>query len=361
MTEGVLYHHSATLLDDGRVLVAGGQSVISGRDSPPGIPLAEVYDPSTGLWSPTGSMADPRRRHAAVLLQDGTVMVSGGLTERDKRDVCCADIEYVFPVASAEVYDPDTGTWSRAGDMPSSKGRHSLMQLENGIVLAIGGSGTSTALYDPTAGTWASGRESATETEFRSAALLGNGNVLVIGGGDFVQGGAPHEALDLAEVYDPLLGSWAVAESLLEVRRQPRATVLTDGRVLVTGGSGGGDGRPLKTAEIYDPSTGTWSSAGEMGFSRELHTATLLMDGRVLVTGGPGNEAEIFDPSSGSWSRVGNMLTRRQAHTATLLSDGRVLIAGGARGSGRDPFPDDSAEVYDPSTDTWTGSTEAAP
>ena len=104
--------------------------------------------------------------------------------------------------------------------------------------------------------------------------------MLVMGGGDPVQGGGPHEALDQAEIYDPLAGAWAAAGSMLEVRRGPRATVLADGRVLVTGGTGGGTGGALRTAEIYDPSTGTWSSAGEMAVIRNLHTSTLLQDGK---------------------------------------------------------------------------------
>ncbi len=274
-------------------------------------------------------------------------------------------------MALAEVYDPATETWSPVGDMTSGKGRHGLIPLGNGNVLAIGGSGLSAELYDLSADTWVSGGDSAIEREFHSAALLGNGKVLVIGGGD------SESAVDSVEIYDPVEGSWSPTESMIEPRRGPRATVLADGRVLVTGGaqwdghvfltgSHGAPFRGAKTAEIYDRSSSNWSSAGTMASSRDLHTATLLQDGRVLVAGGGNKSTEIYDPSTDSWSAAADLLELRKAHTATLLPDGRVLVVGGSGGqpsglplSRRRP-PRYAAEVYDPLADTWTPSTEAA-
>ena len=355
MAQPVRYHHTATLLDDGRVLVTGGQTVLTYGPPASGLVSSEIYDPSTGHWSTTGPMGAPHRFHGAILLEDGRVLVSGGLGNRSRRDACCADLEYVFSLASAEIFDPSTETWSSAGEMLKAKGRHTLTQLQNGTVFAIGGAGTSAQLYDPTARTWESGGDSQTERDFRTAVGLRNGTALVIGGGDLVAGGGPHEALDLAEVYDPLAGSWSPTDSMMEKRRKPTATVMGDGRILVTGGSADGNGTPLATAEIYDPWSGTWSSAGEMMLPRELHTATLLKDGRVFVAGGSSNKiTEIYDPARGRWLKAASMSEPRRAQTATLLKDGRVLVAGGTTGSNGKPLPSKPAEIYNPSTDTWT-------
>ena len=378
MTQAVLYNHTATLLMDGRVLVTGGQPVLEiigqtgGPIPPAGLISAEIYDPSTGRWSLTGSMTDPRRLHGAVVLRDGMVLVSGGLTDEFTRDVAGAFVDYVFPIVSAEVYDPSTGTWSLIGDMPEDTvrligtqgNRPSILleSLENGKVLAVGGLGPSAALYDRSSNTWASAGGPTTSPDIRTrqwhtSALLGGGRVVYIGGwGDRGQ-------LDSVELYYPMTGSSSPTGSLIGRRALPTAVVLADGRVLVTGGFGGGAAAlSLASAEIYDPSSGTWSGTGGMATGRVQHTATLLSDGRVLVVGGVSNRAtEIYDPSTENWSKAADTIERRgDGHTATLLMDGRVLVAGGASGSRLQPFDVTSAEVYDPVADTWTPSTEAA-
>ncbi len=160
-----------------------------------------------------------------------------------------------------------------------------------------------------------------------------------------------------------MTGSSSPTGSLIGRRALPTAVVLADGRVLVTGGFGGGAAAlSLASAEIYDPSSGTWSGTGGMATGRVQHMATLLSDGRVLVVGGVSNRAtEIYDPSTENWSKAADTIERRgDGHTATLLMDGRVLVAGGASGSRLQPFDVTSAEVYDPVADTWTPSTEAA-
>ena len=345
----VLYGLAATLLEDGRVLVTGGQ-VPSGVLT--AVASAEIYDPTTGRWSPTRPMFDSRRYHDAVLLEDGRVLVSGGVTGEYELSADDARLIWLGSISSAEVYDPSTETWSLVGHMPEETGGHLLEMLENGKVLAAGGLGASAALYDPTSGTWASvGEATSRDSETRlwqANALLADGKVLFIGGFD---GSAQ---IDSVELWDPLTGLSSSTGSMIGARAQASATVLTDGKVLVTGGRG------LATAEIYDPTSGAWSEAGEMATNRVGHSATLLSDGRVLVVGGGGKATEIYDPSTGDWSKAASTLERREQHTATVLKDGRVLVAGGAIGTSGREFPDTSAEVYDPSTDTWTPSTEAA-
>ncbi len=377
MAQGVLYNHTATLLEDGRVLVAGGQTTRRGSQFslPPGVASAEIYDPSTGRWSPTSPMFDARRHHGAVLLEDGRVLVAGGLTDEFGTNPEGAWIDWVGSIGSAEVYDPTTETWSLVGDMPEQTvsliGTQSmrpailLEMLDNGKVLAIGGLGPSAGgLYDPSSGTWASDGEPATSSKYQKrlehrSVLLGNGKVLFIGGWD---GRAQRGSMmDSVELYDPLTGSASPTGSLSGPRLLPSVAVLADGRVLAAGGLGGISFRSVATSEIYDPQSGTWSGAEEMTTKRILHTMTVLPDGRVLVVGdGPNRWTEMYDPSTGIWSRVASTIAGRLGHTATVLKDGRVLVAGGTSPERGQPFPSTSAEVYDPVADIWTPSTEAA-
>ena len=141
-------------------------------------------------------------------------------------------------------------------------------------------------------------------------------------------------------------------------REDHTATLLADGRVLITGGNDTDD-HAVASAELYDPTTGTFSPTGSMATARGFHTATLLADGRVLIAGGdpagwvadrPDASAEIYDPTTGTFSPTGSMATTRGFHTATLLADGRVLIAGGENGAGSLA----SAELYDPTTGTFS-------
>jgi hypothetical protein len=132
------------------------------------------------------------------------------------------------------------------------------------------------------------------------------------------------------------------------------ATLMPDGKVLVTGGVDLPTGGPVTSAELYDPTTETWSATGSMGTPRAGHTATLLPDGGVIVAGGGFTASvELYDPATGTWSATGSMGTPRQTHTATLLRDGRVLVAGGWQFAGSGGLLA-SAELYNPATGTWT-------
>jgi N-acetylneuraminic acid mutarotase len=305
------------LLADGRVLIAGGWDEIG-----TGLLAAELYDPRTGSWTVTGSMAEPHGG-SATLLPDGTVLVAGGAD--------CPSGDPCGFLASAELYHPLTGTWTATGTMIARRNGHTATLLPDGTVLVAGGSGgaiarASAELYDPRTGSWTATGSMIGARAGHTATLLPDGTVLVAGGSD-----DGRTALVSAELYDPRTASWTATEGMKVPRLGYTATLLNDGTVLVAGGESrtGGD--------VYDPDTGSWTGTGEMAESRGFHTATLLPDGRVLVAGGADgngdmhvtNTAELYDASTRSWSATASLAIDRKFHTAILLLDGRVLVAGG--------------------------------
>jgi hypothetical protein len=193
----------------------------------------------------------------------------------------------------------------------------------------------------------------------QTATRLANGRVLVVGGGaeDNTLEGGPRSAT--AELYDPSTATWTATGSMIQARKDFTATLLRDGRVLVTGGCACSEPGSVATAELYDPDNGTWTATGSMVDPRIYHTATVLADGKVLVAGGLGgggslsalDSAELYDPTAGTWSSTGNMTDGRESHTATLLQGGRVLVVGGVTVAG---LMLASAELYDLATGTWS-------
>ncbi|SDD45768.1 Galactose oxidase, central domain [Cupriavidus sp. YR651] len=310
------FRHTATLLPDGRVLVAAGNRKRA-------LSSAELYDPSTNSWTQTGSLGLSRQAHSANLLPDGRILVAGGFGDAGRN-----------PLSSAELFDPVGGNWSQTGSLGQQRDSHTATLLRDGRVLVAGGEGqgsskgalSSAELYDPATGTWSPTGSLGQAREQHTANLLPDGRVLVAGGE-----GIGGDALSSAELYDPVTGTWSPTGSMSQARNAYAAAQLADGRVLVVGGSDGK--KALATAELYDPATGTWSMTGSLRQARDFHTATRLTSGRVLVAGGiDGRDlfvSELYDPATGSWSQVGSLEQMREQHTATLLADGRVLVAGG--------------------------------
>ena len=316
--------HTATLLQNGKLLIAGGGGTKS----------AEVYDPVTETWSRVGNLNSIRSGHTATLLSNGKVLVAGGYKAGSGA------------LSSAELYDPDTDAWSPTSNLNTARFGHTATLLQDGKLLVVGGDTGSIDLfaddipidtaemYDPDTGRWSFTGKVVRDNH--TATLLQSGKVLVAGGGD------------PAELYDPGTGTWSSAGDINGYRYGHTATLLPDGRVLVAGGAGGGG--IFRAAAVYDPDTGTWSNTGNLNTARFYHTATLLPDGKVLVAGGVGTRSplvssELYDPDTGTWSFTSNLNTARSAHTATLLPDGKVLVAGGGSNSFTNATILDSVEL----------------
>ena len=324
--------HTATLLPNGKVLVAGLPDK--------GSINAEVYDPVAGTFSSTGDMVDGRSTHSATLLNNGMVLLTGGWHFQE--------------LSTAELYDPNTGTFSStAGLMTTARAEHSSTLLNNGQVLLVGGldgSGNplrTAELYDPATGTFSPTGSMAVERKEHTATLLNDGTVLIVGGAVAI---TQESTVPDAELYDPATGTFSPTGNMTSARSQHAATLLSDGKVLISGGIDGVG--YLATAELFDPATQSFTATtGVMGAARSYHTATLLPDGTVLIAGGSKSSgelysltAETFNLSSGTFSPTGGMATERVFHTATLLQNGAVILTGGQGRLSADALS--SAELY---------------
>jgi hypothetical protein len=308
--------HSATVLNDGTVLVAGGTNSVP-------LSSAELYGPTAGTFTITsGSMTVPRSQHTATLLSNGTVLIVAGES---------------ITGTSAELYNPASGTFAATGSMNIVRNYgHTATLLQNGQVLIVGGtsSGAATAeLYNPATGQFTTTGSMSAALHYHTATLLNNGQVLITGGAD-----VNNSVYNSAELYDPVSGQFtSTTGSMSTGRIYHTATLLANGQVLVAGGEANIPAYgSLGSAEIYDPSSGTFTLTGNLTAMRAQHSATLLSDGVVLLAGGdssPTPSAELFYPGAGTFGPTGPMVTvPPYNHTASLLTNGTVLIAGGSYG-----------------------------
>lgn len=341
-------HASATLLQNGQVLVAGGADALGASND---TATAELFD--AGHWIATGSMNTARDSHTATLLSNGQVLVAGG-TQTDP------NFNHQI-VSTVELYNAATGTWSITGTMKTPRAGQTATLLPDGQVLVTGGQDASgplasAELYNPATGQWThTGKMSASRVA-HTATLLPDGQVLVAGG--FGQGFA---SLSSAELYNPATGAWKLTAGMNTARYGHAAVLLADGQVLVLDGidySSSIGINNLHSTELYNPATGTWTvngntfQSGDSGFS-----VTLLGTGKILIAGGVvgvypnqhiSNGAELYDPSTGASVFTGAMNTPRVDHSATLLANGEVLAAGGESTSQKTTIILNSTELYTP-------------
>ena len=332
--------HAAVLLKDGRVLVTGGMGVARNA-----LASSEAYDLHNLSFTATGNMVTARSGHTATVLLDGKVLIAGG------------DDGTGQALSSAELFDPGTGTFAATGSLNSGRIGHTATLLKDGRVLIAGGGTASAELFDPATQNFVSAPSMSTNRTFHAAVLLSDGRVLLVGGTDS-NGSA------LGDIFDPATSSFTATATGGTVDFNLAGLLLNNGTVLLVGGEftallSGGSTRccltgpkSVKNANLFDPAgTGNFSFLTGMAASRASHTITLLADGSVLIAGGasidsiavgttvnttvtPLATAEIFDPAAGSFAMTTDMTTARTQHTATRLSTGDVLITGGINGSG---------------------------
>jgi hypothetical protein len=309
--------HSATLLPDGKVLIAGGAS--DWEVGANAYDTAELYDPISGTFSFTGNMNVKRAWHfpmtgpGVALLNNGLVLITGG-----------SDINTTHN--STELYDSLTETFSYTSDMPYESMDHSAILLQDGRVL-VAPLESKAAIYDPSIGTFSSITNALVyPRSFHTVTLLPNGKVLVAGG--------RHNStvLSSAELFDPATETFSETGEMNYERYLHSATLLPDGRVLITGGTRWsdilGEEEALNSAEIYDPETESFSIIDEMDYARSHHPAILLLNGKVLIGGTGGRNCQLFDPSTGQFAVTDEMSLGRSFYLATLLADGSVLVTG---------------------------------
>jgi uncharacterized protein (TIGR03437 family) len=337
-------YHTATLLHNGKVLVAGGYQYEGART----LDSVELYDPSTGKWSETGSLNKPRAGHKATLLADGKVLITGG-----EHDLARGGLNN-----SAELYDPISGTWSVTGNLNTEYlETHNPVLLPNGnVFIRIS---DALEIYNPATGRWKYEHLRLPRLRLgHTTTLLTDGRVLVAGGGDFKDYGDEFVIDGSVEVYDQITGFRSHTGNLVTPRTGHTATLLSNGQVLVVGGVGS-DAKIVRSAELYDPVTGTWSVADSLNLppdSYDPQTATLLSDGKVLFTGFTNDDDDgyfartyLYHSATRNWSDGGNLIAGRFGHTATLLPNGRVLIVGGYTVTTTHNSADlNSAELFDP-------------
>jgi len=325
--------HTATRLLDGRILIVGGFSA-------EGVSLVEVdlFEPMTGSITSVAPLHTPRHDHSATLLKDGRVLVVGGYNPQQQW------------LADAEIYDPSKDTWTVVPPLFSHGVAHTATLLRDGHVLVVGGgisSGVCTEraeIFDPKTNSWREAPSLPAQRNGHTADLLNDGRVLVAGGVDargLMVGGD-------AFLYDPKTNNWALTAPMVKQRGYAGSVQLKDGRVLVAGGiaaDGSSVWHVIANVEIYDPASNSWGATGSLSEARFAHVLTLLSNGQVLVAGGTRDhdtnwdtgsfvkEVEVYDTNANGWQTVGEIPLPSAFAAAALFHNGRLWVTGGYVGS----------------------------
>ncbi len=348
------FSHDAVLMEDGRVLIYGGMSGAFSDNFNPAFPMffSEIYDPEEKTWSFVERIWEATAAFLTlgpfdfnlfmfsrgVVLDDGSIAAPAVVLEGTGGGAALATLNA-----------PET-SWMKMSDMPSPRTFASAALLGDGRILVTGGGDAATALglseapttiaeaYDPQADAWQSLAPMNVATFSHALVSLEDGRMLAIGGtlDDFING--PGTAR--VEIYDPQADTWELTTEMNVLRARPRAITLPDDRILVAGTSGFPYVHPQisLSSEVFDPETGAWTLTSPMTEFRTNHTLTLLPDGTVLAAGGndpretmhvPLASTEIFDPAADTWTAGPDLAHARSEHTATLMSDGSVLFIGG--------------------------------
>jgi Galactose oxidase, central domain len=333
--------HTATLLEDGTVLIAGG---ITGQPST-ALDSSEIFDPNTGTFSPSATMTVARQQAVATRLPDGRVLIAGGFPKGiGPFPLYLAGVLRVNSngaLDSGEIYDPKTKSFIAIGSIGQVPYSETL--LDSGMVLLI--SQNAAMLFKPVSATLTLAAKPIARRYGGTALKLQDGRVLL------TCEGANEEDRKSAEIYDPKSDRFTRTGDMSQILSFCNDALLSDGRVLVTGENGDTN----EVAELYDPQTGTFTSAGEPPFHLINPVPSGLDDGRVLVTSiatpfypirRDGVVAQLYNPKSNAFESIGAIPPDRSGYTSTTLLDGSVLIAGG--GSDHSPFYPNPSLLYCP-------------
>ncbi|MCG8462963.1 MAG: hypothetical protein MI919_42305, partial [Holophagales bacterium] len=338
---GLLVH--ARALHSATLLPSGRVLVAGGKGENGYLASAEIFDPATLSWTEVASPAIRRGEHTATLTESGKVVLAGGYDDSlpSIRDQT---------LRAVEVYDPMSDVWMTVDAMAMKRRQHTASLLPDGRVLVVGGRnddfGTveldSVELFEPASMTWSSG-------ESLGFGRTGHTTVLHPSGLVVIGGNPPGAVVEMTEVQG---GQWSSTDPSQGAFSRHTAMVMSDGKVMAIGFPG---------VELYDPENESWTTLPSPDLSRINHTATLLRSGEVLVAGGTTYDegtaiyhdlVDIYDPISNEWRAAHPMSTRREGHAAVLLSDGRALVAGGNYRNGNGALS--SAEIYDSDGDSWS-------
>jgi hypothetical protein len=324
--------HAAVRLGDGRVLIIGGTVPLTGKCAMACInpPLAsvEIYDARSGKFSHNGSLAMPRTDERAVLLNDGRVLVSGG-------DYGDSPMEIYDPARKTSVaVKLPAGTPKLPGDSSVVLLADGRVLIAGGFWSDVGTISNLTFIFDPARGELSSGPTMADSREGAIATLLHDGRVLMVGGINYDPGlGSAHYNAEIIDPSQPL-----AKPEPLDSQNASTSALLTDGRVLVAGGvidQGAAICATPAVPQVFDPGTEKFTRVSPTNTPRRGSTEILIQDGRVLFFGGTtadcgtAGTVEAFDPDSGTFQVVATGFPDIGDFSATLLDDGEILIAGG--------------------------------
>jgi hypothetical protein len=299
---------TATVLQNGQVLIAGGIGYGAAF-----VPTCELYNPNTGTFSKTGNLNIPRFSHTATLLNNGTVLIAGGLVDNSGTST---------ETATAELYNPSTGTFALTGSMTVALSGHTATLLGSGMVLIAGGEGpppvgypAAAELYNPTPGTFSNTGNLNTPRSSHTATILNDGTVLIAGGEANTSEGL--SLYSSGEIYNPTSGAFTTTTGSMNVASAGHSAILlSTGQILIAAGSGGTNGdTPLARTELYNPTNQTFTLSGSLSTARQYFSATLLSNGQVLLAGGGGTTqvigtGELYNPTAGTTSIAGILTLR---------------------------------------------------
>jgi hypothetical protein len=329
--------HTATLLDDGRVLVVGGQDAA-------GLILdsSELYDPASGAWTPGPTLATARTNHTAVKMNDGRVLLIGG-GESTLNGLPAG----VGVLASVEIFDPDGDAFSEGPELLEGRGHHQSVRLGDGRVLVVGGTGAGNVsvlgaeTLAPGAQSWIPAGALADGRSQFGLALRASNDVVVAGG-------VGSDLVASAELFDPASNSWSTLPSMGSPRLYVGVAPLAAGGVLAAAGIGGPN-LFLRTTEVLGADARAWAPGPDFPGEKDAIlggsgvTLLPLASGSVLATGayglsafgyGPGSFAGTFDESAGAWAQLSSLDAPRALAPSVQLDDGRVLLVAGIDISG---------------------------